>query len=112
MAGLGVAALREGALDGRGSSGGDGDFRTASFGEEAVEKFGSGFGVAEGGGHAEDLQFGAAQGQSYGESVVNVVADVGVNVDFLGSGGGRNLRGAGGSKRKKCATQDAKEDGK
>jgi hypothetical protein len=57
------------------------------------------------------LQFGAAQGQRYGEGVVNVVADVGVNDDFLGRGGSwGNLRGAAERERQRYATQDAKEN--
>src|SRR5205814_7529087 len=56
---FGVTALGEYALGGRGCAGSYGDFRAAYFGEEAVEKFGAGFRVAESCSDAEDLKFGA-----------------------------------------------------
>ncbi len=83
---LGVAALGEVGLGRRGNASGNGDFRAASFGEEAVEELSASFGVAEGGGDAEDLEFGAAEGEGDGEGVVNVVADVGVQDYFLEEG--------------------------
>jgi len=55
---LGVAALRESALGGRGNTSSYRDFRPTSFGKEAVEELGAGLGVTEGGSDAEDLEFG------------------------------------------------------
>ena len=72
---------------------GYGDVRAAGFREEAVEKLGAGFRVAERGRDAKDLEFGAAESQGDGESVVNVIADVGVDDDFFG--GSRSGLGGG-----------------
>ena len=85
-AGLGVAALGEGALRGGGRAGSYGDVRTPDFSEEAVEKLGAGFGVAKSSGDAEDLEFGATESEGDGEGIVNVVSDVGVDDDFFGRG--------------------------
>ncbi len=84
MAGFGVAALGEGALGGRGNAGGYRDVRTSDFGEEAVEELGASFCIAESRGNAENLQFGAVQRESHGESVVDVIPNVGVDDDFFG----------------------------
>lgn len=89
MAGFGVAALGESAFRWRRNSGGYEDVRAASFGEETVKKLGAGLRVAKRGGDAEDLELGAAEGEGYGERVVNVIADVGVNDDFFGDGRAR-----------------------
>ena len=93
VAGFGVATLREGTFGRRGNAGGYGDVRTADFGQEAVEKLGAGFRVAERGGDAKDLEFGATKSEAHGERVINVVADVGVDDDFFGEGGGRRRLG-------------------
>jgi len=90
---LGVAALRESALGGRGNTSSYRDFRPTSFGKEAVEELGAGLGVTEGGSDAEDLEFGAAEGQCDGEGIVDVVADVGIDDYFFGDGFLRNRRG-------------------
>ncbi len=96
-AGFGVAALGEGALGRRRNASGHGNVRATGFGEEAVKKLGASFGVAESCGDAKDFEFGAAERESDGEGIVNVVADVGVNDDFFGKsllgwrGGGRRL---------------------
>jgi len=90
---LGVPALRECALGGRGNTSSYRDFRAASFGKEAVEELGAGLGVTEGGSDAEDLEFGAAEGECDGEGVVDVVADVGVDDYFFGYGFLGNRRG-------------------
>src|SRR5229473_1206940 len=87
VAGFGVAALGEVGFGRGGCAGGYGDFGATDFGEEAIEELGAGFGVADGGGDAEDLQFGAAEGEGYREGVVDVVADVGVQDHFFGEGG-------------------------
>ena len=82
MAGFGVAALGERGLGRRGRSYGHGYLRAPDFGEEAVEKLRPGFSVPESSGDAEDLQFGAAQGEREGEGIVDVVSDVGID-DYL-----------------------------
>ncbi len=87
VAGFGVAALGEVGFGRGGCAGGYGDFGATDFGEEAIEELGAGFRIAEGGGDAEDLQFGAAEGEGDGEGVVDVVADVGVEDYFFGEGG-------------------------
>ena len=87
VAAFGVAALGERAFGGRGRTGCHRDFRAAHFGKETINKLCASLGVSKRGGDAEDLQFRAAQSQSEGESVIEVVADVGVDDDF-GSGGG------------------------
>ncbi len=92
-AGFGVAALGEVGFGRGGCAGGYRDFGAIDFGEEAIEELGAGFGVAEGGGDAEDLKFGAAEGEGYREGVVDVVADVGVEDYFFGEGGGRRRLG-------------------
>src|SRR6266704_463929 len=76
--------LGEGALGRRRNASGHGNVRATGFGEEAVKKLGASFGVAESCGDAKDFEFGAAERESDGEGVVNVVADVGVNDDFFG----------------------------
>jgi len=63
-----------------GCAGKDGDVGAAGFAEDEVEDFGAGFGIAEGGGDAEDLELGAFEGD--GEGVV----DVGVDGDLLRCG--------------------------
>ena len=60
------------------------DVCVAGVREEAVEQAGAEGGIAEGGGEAEDPEFGAAQGEGDGEGVVDVVTDVGVDDDFCG----------------------------
>jgi hypothetical protein len=42
------------------------------------------FRIAERRGDAQNLQFRAAKGQSHGKGIVHIVADVGINDDFLG----------------------------
>jgi hypothetical protein len=93
MSAIRVASLGEYAVGFGGRAGGDGDILAAAFPEHAVDDPGAGFGVAEGGGNAEDFEFGAAQGESDGEGVVDVVADVGIDDDFFVRR--RGLRGAG-----------------
>ena len=116
-AGFGVAALGEGALGRRRYASGYGDVRATGFGKEAVEKLGAGFRVAESCGDAEDLEFGAAESKGYGEGVVDVVADVGVDDNFFGKGflggcgGGRRLGIAESGGCQDCAEQDADADG-
>jgi hypothetical protein len=104
MAGFGVAALGEVGFWRGGRASGYGDVGAADFGEEAVEELGAGFSVAEGGGDTDDLQFGAAQGQSEREGVV----DVGVeNYFFLEGGGGLGL--AEGRGCQDCTSHDGEE---
>jgi len=87
VAAFGVAALGERGLGRRGRTGGHGYLGVADFGEEAVQELGTGFGVTEGGSDAEDLEFGAAEGECDGEGIVDVVANVGVDEYFFGEGG-------------------------
>ena len=91
VAGFGIATLGESAVRCSGNAGGYGGVRSTSFGKEMIEKLGAGFRVAESGGDAKDLEFGAAKSERHGESVVDIVADVRVNDDLFGEscGGGR-----------------------
>ena len=83
---LGILQLRKRGLRLCRRACGNGNIRARRFFEQAVEELGSHFRIAKGSGDAEDLQFRAAQGQSYGKSIVNVVANVRINDDpFLGS---------------------------
>ena len=83
---FGVAALGERGLGRRGRASRHGYLLAADFGEEAVEKLRSGFGVPKGSGDAHDLQFGAAQGERDGEGIVDVVADISVDDYFFWEG--------------------------
>ena len=66
-----------------GNAGENGDVAAASLGEEAIENPSAGFGIAERRCDAENLEFGTAQGKGHSKSIVNVVADVGINDDFF-----------------------------
>lgn len=90
VAGFGVAALREGASGRRGNASRYRDFWVAGFGEKAVEEPSASFGVTESSCNAEDLEFGAAKSQGHSESIVDVIADIGVDYDFFGEGGRRS----------------------
>src|SRR3989441_9903839 len=81
---FGVAPLRERAFTHRGRARCNGDVRTANFGKEAIDELSAGLGVSERGCDPDNLQFRAAQSQSESKSVINVVADVGVNDYFFG----------------------------
>ncbi len=83
---VGVVALRHGIFRGGWLPCQDGNFRAADFAQKSVDDAGTGFGVAEGSGYAKDFEFGAFDGEREGEGVVDVVADVGVDDDFLGRG--------------------------
>ena len=62
---------------------GDRDVLMSGFSQKPVCQFGAEFCVAESGGDSQNLQLRAAQGQGYGEGVVHIVADVGVDDDFF-----------------------------
>src|SRR5438270_1921715 len=83
LAGLRIAEWGECRLGRRCWDGRHGNIWAPCFNQETIEEFGARFGIAESCGDAEDLQFRAAQGQRHRESVINVVADIGVNDDFL-----------------------------
>ena len=80
---IGVGTLGEGSFGRRGPAYSHGDVTSTCFREKTVEQFGAFGGVSEGGGDAENLELRASQREAYGESVVNVVADVGIDDDFL-----------------------------
>jgi hypothetical protein len=83
MASLPVAALIHHIGGVRRGAGENGNVGSASFAEKSIDDFGSGLGVAEGGGYAENFKLGAAESQRECEGVVDVIADVGVDDDFL-----------------------------
>src|SRR6266581_3298894 len=108
---LGVAPLGERAFTHRGRARCHGDVRTANFGKEAIDKLRAGLGVSERGCDPDDLQFRAAQSQSKSKSVINVVADVGVNDHFFGDGKDcGSLAGAEGRRNYGKRSQDTSED--
>jgi len=88
-AGIAVTALAHGIFGLRGDAGEDGNVAARDFAEHTIDDACTGFGVPEGGGDSQDLQFGTAESEGDGEGVVNVVADVSVNDDFFGGGGSR-----------------------
>ena len=92
---LGEGALGEGGGRGGGGAGGDEDVAVAGIGEEAGKEAGAEGGVAEGGGDAEEVELGGLEEEGDGEGVVDVVADVGVEEDELGGGGGHLGSGVG-----------------
>ncbi len=67
-----VGGMRRSASD-------DGNISAACFPKKPIYDFGAGLGVAEGGGYAENLEFGTLESERQGEGVVNVIADVGIN---------------------------------
>jgi len=83
VAGFGVSTLRESCPSGSWEH-----RRLRDFGrrlrKEAVEELGAGLGVTKTGGDAEDLEFGAAEGESDGEGIIDVVAIFGVDDDLFG----------------------------
>src|SRR5215472_15313409 len=83
---LGILQLRKGGLRRCSRACGNRNIRAPHFSEQAVEELGPHFRIAKSGGDPEDLEFRAAQGQSYGKSIVNIVANVRINDDlFFGS---------------------------
>src|SRR5215472_14652066 len=81
---LGIAELRERRLWRCWRASCYRNVRAPDFAEHPVEQLGAHLRIAKRRGDAEDLQFGAAQGQRHRKRIVNVVADVGVNDDFFG----------------------------
>jgi hypothetical protein len=99
---FGIAALCE-AIAGRcWRSHSDWNVLVAVFAQQPVDQLGARFGIAEGGGNAENLQLRATQRQSNREGVVDIVADIGIDDDFLGGW----FRGA--RLRRLCMSKDCK----
>ena len=97
---LRILELREVGLRRCWHAGRNRDIRASHFPQQAVEEFGAHFRVAKSGCNTKNLQLGTTQCQGYGESIVNVIADVRVDDDFLrrrsssGSGWRRTLSDA------------------
>ena len=82
---------------------GDGDVGVAGLVEEAVDKAGAEGGVSPGGGDAEEVELGALEDEAKSEDVVDVVADIGVEDDFLR---GDVLRRLGEGREGKCEEEE------
>src|SRR5580658_4654754 len=80
---LAIAALIHHIGGVSGCTGEDRNVGAAGFAEEPVDDFGSGFGVSEGGGNAENLELRAFESEGDRKGVVDIVTDVRVDDDFL-----------------------------
>ena len=90
MAAIGIGTLGEtGGIEIGGIAGGDGDVTASCFPQHAVQKPGALCRVAEIGGDAQDVELRTAQRQRHREGVVDVIADVSVDDDFLRGARGR-----------------------
>ena len=84
-AALGIAALGEGAqIDIGGRAHGDGNVAAAQLAQHAVEHFRARRRVAEACRHADNVELRTGQRQPQGKRVVDIIADIAIDDDFLG----------------------------
>src|SRR5215471_2307271 len=83
MPALRIFALREVSLRLGRNARGDGYIGAPHFSQQAVKQLGALLCIAKRRCNSQNLQLGTTERQSHGESIVNVIADVGINDDFL-----------------------------